>query len=341
MNFIRILPLTYMPSDCDNIGEWCPFGDDEPLNKIVEEHNQKCYKSYQQINWPPQAIERLSCTILVCPCDLNHVDQLTEEDFSTIKILLIDSNAVDSEDKKLKWIRNQVSLADHEFYITNVNNFKTENVANFFDGTPVYLFPSESACNKSTFKSLLEKFCPPIRPIAAVSRDFPIIGIDQFIDMFSNVEDKIRHAAITQNLSTDERYERAARAIRTEANWAMLTEQLLTSGDISNINIDAIREPIIDIALKPYTNELYKPVDFVKIMLNKQTHNKVSKEKMHLIQTLGIDSEDHAAIHFDSTNTSAMVRMLGETVKISKFSTNMSGELPGSITARANDNLKF
>ena len=53
----RILVLAYTPADCNQITDWAPFGGDT-LAEIVNQHNKKLKKDWENNGYSPSDIDR-------------------------------------------------------------------------------------------------------------------------------------------------------------------------------------------------------------------------------------------------------------------------------------------
>ena len=134
----RILVLAYTPADCNQITDWAPFRGDT-LAEIVNQHNKKLKKVWENNGYSPSDIDQYMEMIDVVRHDLNRIDKLVDADYDSILILLADLD-VDIFQRNLNeliWVRNGLSKTKKrvKYYLTQTGQKNdAKKLIDFFRG---------------------------------------------------------------------------------------------------------------------------------------------------------------------------------------------------------------
>jgi hypothetical protein len=76
------------------IGDWRPFPGGSALGEIVAQCNDRCFETYRSRPWVADDVEALSELVDLLPFDLSHVDKLKLAALSSLRIIVLDADAV-------------------------------------------------------------------------------------------------------------------------------------------------------------------------------------------------------------------------------------------------------
>lgn len=324
----RILPLALTPQYCKRISEWCPFENGDPLKDIVDNHNTKC-KQIHERRCTPEDVEMFINEIEIVMHDLSRVDRLKETDFETIWIILVDLDAVQGMERELDRIRYYMSRSKHRYYLTQVRKDPNANsLAEFFNQMPVFpypLDPPQILCNQEDFEHFLWHFClpgPPPFEIKKGKKSFTGLRKQEYLEAMSKVADDVLHVAITRNLSKEKAFMLTHLAFQQELTLAHV-EKMIHPQTHHHVILDAIRKPVVEIAIEPSRKRGLQKVDLIHVLPTRSLNELTSRQRS-ILQNLGVKGENYSAVNFDMPSTRSLIKNLGNAVKINKF----SAELP-------------
>lgn len=315
----RILPLADTPKNCRRILQWCPFKKGESLQDIVNNHNSKCKQFHESSGWVCDDIEEMMSVVQVVAHDLSRVDKLREDDFETIYILLIDLDVIKGRDKELARIRHYMSRRRHEYYLVQVSKYpNVRSLAAFFDQMPIYPYPlsfPQILHNQEEFEKLLWYFCMPWPPPPDTGGDGNGEGKQEYLQAISKVGDDVRHTTIMRNLSKEETFALAHRAIQQEFSLARI-EGLIRPQIGHHVILDAIREPVFKM---PVEQPDLQQVELIHAC-PARSMRELTSEQRRIFHTLGVRGTTYTAVNFDMPSTWDLIDRLGSAVEVSKFS---------------------
>lgn len=335
--FMRLLALADAPEQGRSILDWRPFGKDT-LDTIITDHNKRCYDSYLREAWHPQFIEELVEGITIEPRDLSKVSELRKEDFAPVSIIMLDHDAIQGKEKTFNVIKALVNLVGKikEYFLPQISLRPTDiSYFNHFEGLPFTRSNPEIIMDQETFVNWLNLFCRAYRNAIEAVLPAPSSPLATpkttraYAESIPEVASRVRDAAIIRGLSEEETRTLARQAAMQEFALLQVEENIRTRAR-PRVVLDAIREPVVGMAVEPRVFEpgvetsVLKPVQLVEVYLA-APKDKLTPDERAAVRGLGIRGKTFSAVHPDQPATWKKIRGLKGIVETNTF----KAELPG------------
>ncbi len=326
--YIRLLALAYTPATGMSILDWTPFEGGDTLDKIVTNHNVRCIEGYQRLGWLPEFIEDLVEGIDIMPHDLSTVDKLRILDFASIRIIMVDLDAI-WEQTKIEQIKVRMSKHDQYYFLAQVSQ-SPSIMSRITDFQPLPVKPStpEIVVDQTTFEEWLSRFCEGY--YTAITSTPPPTGdlstIQAYTKALPEVAAKVRDAAIIRDLSGEEIVTLAHQAAMQEFTLARIAGQVRTR-TTRLVVLDAIREPVVKMPIEATT---LQRVDLMGVYLTRPI-SELTTEQHNILRALGIKRKTDAVVHLDQPTIWDKLSGLKDVVKITKFSAELPVGLKGKV----------
>ncbi|MEW6162171.1 MAG: hypothetical protein AB1606_02460 [Nitrospirota bacterium] len=329
--YIRLLALVYTPATGKSILDWTPFEGGDTLDKIITNHNVRCIEGYQRLRWLPEFIEDLVEGIDIVPHDLSTVDKLRIWDFASIRIIMVDLNAI-WEQTKIEQIKVRMSKHDQYYFLAQVSR-SPSIMSRITDFQPLPVKPStpEIIVDQTTFEEWLSRFCEGY--CTTITSMPPPTGdlstIQAYIKALPEVAAKVRDAAIIRDLSEEEIVTLAHQAAMQEFTLARIAGQVRTRTK-RRVVLDAIRMPIDRIAIESFLQQTptLQRVKLVEVSLERPM-SELTTEQRNIVVGLNIKRKTDAAVHLDQPSILDRVSSLRGVVKVTKFTAMLPVGLKG------------
>jgi hypothetical protein len=328
MTDVRLLPLAYIPQNCNQITDWRPFGQNT-LGEIVNNQNVKCRRTHERLGWSPEDINLIMDVIDVVRHDLNGLGKLSADDFTTIEILFADLDVVQEKLKELGWVRNHMGKWRKKYYLIQVcKKPASPSLTEFFKGSTIWPYPINPPfllSSQQEFQDFLENyFCgvsvPPPSGEINIGQGAGQIK-EEYIESISKVKAEVRHVAITQNLSQRKTTSLAYLAVQQELALHNVFN-LIQQKPYQHIVLNEIRKSVFQIAAQPYQKPKFRLIELFQIRPTRSL-DILSDQQRKILRNIGIKNETYTSVIANTSNAQNLINNLGDSVEVSKFLANL------------------
>jgi predicted flap endonuclease-1-like 5' DNA nuclease len=157
---LYLLALANTPEGGTSVYDWAPFPGGSTLGQIVEEHNRRCIRGYQDLGLLTDWIERLAEYVRILKRDLSTIEQLKREHFERIRIVVIDLDAIEETAIDMDAITLRMATCDHFFHLAQVSQRPTAvPCTSLFKKLPVIPSTPEILPNQQALERFLSRLC--------------------------------------------------------------------------------------------------------------------------------------------------------------------------------------
>lgn len=359
-NIVYILALT-KERNITSLSNWCPFLEGDSLGKIISEHNSRCMNCYKKWGWEEQDIKKWGQGVQIYYYDPSNLDNLDENCFSNVDILLIDIDTLFGEDKENETLGNmkiRLAKTNKKYNLLQISQ-KNDAISKSRLFKQLAIIPSnpEVFTSQKEMEDYLNLYCAfyayPAQKLKKqmeffnslnlVSMGIPSLtyqgeprltsfekGNTDVIKISSQVRDIALSKGLTKNC-TGELETLTYKTIIEQMAIDNIVE--LVKNDFASLKID-VPSPIKDIKVDPirlvdkkdikssFEEPHIKPFDMLVLSLA-QPEKKLTEKEESLVSLLGLEGKNKVAIYFDEPTVRSKIEHLEGIVSASKFSANL------------------
>lgn len=351
---IELLALSYPPAGTGtSILDWQPFPSGDNLNEISNTYNKRCLKVYQERDFPKLIIQSYREVLRPNMHDLSDArDELSVDQFETIRIILIDLEKIAGQDKTLQWLRGQINAYAKAkkwqyYYIAQISQTHgASSISDKFKDIPCSLSEPEVLTQQEELELfLLKKICQPyhdsLREVLNIGLPHPeglqLLGMPRLVPASGPLSDKtsaqyqasverilndVRDTANIHNLDSGEIAMLTRHAAAQEFALSRIAAEVSLETP-TRVVLDSLRQPVIKMAVKPVIAEpKWHEVNMMKVFLNRSIRSLAPWQKKQVLD-LGVKGKNYTTVHVDQPEMRYKVHQLRDVLDTANFSAFM------------------